>query len=121
MGRFVDYWNGAGVWASMPFETRIDMAQRCPRVVQDFHATLTEAMPRSAYRWMSVPTQIILGERTQPTARRVSEMLHELLPNNELRVVEGAGHMVPLTHPRTVNAAIAEHITFNTEGRPLAA
>jgi pimeloyl-ACP methyl ester carboxylesterase len=33
-----------------------------------------------------------------------------LLPSARLAVVEGAGHMGPLTHAEEVNATIARHI-----------
>jgi pimeloyl-ACP methyl ester carboxylesterase len=50
-------------------------------------------------------------------------LLAEALPNARLRTIEGAGHMLPLTHREAVNAAIAEHLFCSPAGRqrPVAA
>ena len=42
--------------------------------------------------------------------RMIAEALSELLPDNRLTVIEGAGHMGPLTHASEVSRLIVQHI-----------
>ena len=50
----------------------------------------------------------------QPT-RRICELLATTLRDARLRIVEGAGHMSPLTHRDAVNALVAEHLASQLE------
>jgi pimeloyl-ACP methyl ester carboxylesterase len=50
------------------------------------------------------------GEHAPAPTRLIAETLPSLMPAAKLLVVPEAGHMGPLTHAQTVNAAIARHI-----------
>ena len=45
------------------------------------------------------------------------------LPEGRLQTIDGAGHMLPLTHKEAVNAAVAEHLLRSMAAgpRPVAA
>jgi pimeloyl-ACP methyl ester carboxylesterase len=49
-------------------------------------------------------------------ARRVTELLAGTLPDAVHAVIAGAGHMSPMTHAATVNAAIAAHLARHPAG-----
>jgi pimeloyl-ACP methyl ester carboxylesterase len=51
-----------------------------------------------------VPVTIIAGDRDSLLAE--SRELHRLLPSSTLRIVEGAGHMLPKTHPEAIAEAV---------------
>ncbi len=122
MGRFVDYWSGAGAWLRMKPELQGALARRIPQVALDFWAATTEPTPRSAYRRIAAPTLVLRGGRSPRPARRIAELVAGSLPAGRLETVEGAGHMLPLTHAEIVNAAIAEHLMPGMAAqRPLAA
>jgi pimeloyl-ACP methyl ester carboxylesterase len=53
---------------------------------------------------------ILRGEHAPTPTRLIAEGLAELLPAVRLLVVDGAGHMGPLTHAREVCAPIMRHI-----------
>jgi pimeloyl-ACP methyl ester carboxylesterase len=53
---------------------------------------------------------ILRGEHAPPPTRVIAEGLPELLPNSQLIVVSGAGHMGPLTSAREVSRLITQHI-----------
>jgi pimeloyl-ACP methyl ester carboxylesterase len=57
-----------------------------------------------------VPALIMRGEHAPIPTRAIAERLPMLLPAARLAIVEGAGHMGPLTHADKVNATIARHI-----------
>jgi pimeloyl-ACP methyl ester carboxylesterase len=53
-----------------------------------------------------VPVTIIVGERD--SIAEESRDLHSRLPRSTLRFLEGAGHMLPKTHPDAIAAAVRE-------------
>ncbi|MGA8260055.1 MAG: alpha/beta hydrolase [Arenicellales bacterium] len=111
MGHFVDYWNGAGAWDGMEAQARRRFARHAPKVVLDFHAAMNEDLSLDACRQrFTFPVCVIRGESSPEPARRIAELLSESIPGAGLVTVPGAGHMLPLTHPDRVNAAVREHI-----------
>ncbi|MEH6519885.1 alpha/beta fold hydrolase [Sulfitobacter sp.] len=50
----------------------------------------------------SMPTVLIEGDKSPPMSAKVAASLQKRLPNIERVVVEGAGHMLPITHPGAV-------------------
>jgi len=50
------------------------------------------------------------GARSPQPTRRIAELVSESLPGSRLQTIDGAGHMLPLTHREAVNAAILEHL-----------
>jgi len=117
MASFIDYWNGGGAWMRLKPELQAALTRRLPKVALDFHAVMSDPTPLVAYRRMTVPTLLLRGSDSPAPARRVAELLAERLPQARLKTIEGAGHMLPLTHKDAVNAAIAEHLFRGTAGR----
>ena len=64
---------------------------------------------------LKFPVLIMRGEHAPLPTRVISERLLELLPRCRLKIVAGAGHMGPLTHPLKVSEIISQHIAA---GRP---
>jgi pimeloyl-ACP methyl ester carboxylesterase len=123
MAHFVDYWNGDGAWSRTKPALRAALAQRTPKVALDFWATMTESTPRAAYRRIAVPTLVLRGTESPAPTRRIAELVAQALPRSRLQSIDGAGHMLPLTHREAVNAAVAEHLssTIAARQRPAAA
>ena len=59
---------------------------------------------------LRVPVLLIEGERSPPVAGAVQAALAARLPDARSVVVEGAGHMAPITHPQPVADAIRHHL-----------
>jgi pimeloyl-ACP methyl ester carboxylesterase len=64
----------------------------------------------SDYASVTAPTLLIVGDKTRAPARAVVDMLSATLPNANVIVLKGAGHMSPFTHPDEVNRLIAGHL-----------
>ncbi len=122
MAHFVDYWNGDGAWSRTKPDLRAALARWTPKVALDFWATMTESTPRAAYRRITAPTLILRGTESPAPTQRIAELVAEALPRSRLRTIDGAGHMLPLTHREAVNAAVAEHLasTIADRQRPAA-
>jgi pimeloyl-ACP methyl ester carboxylesterase len=110
MARFVDYWCGAGSWEELPAGKRRTLAGCTAKVLSDFWATMTERTPLEAYRGISAPTLVLYGDESPRTARRVAELVSQTIPDAELAMIAGAGHMLPLTHGALVNDLIRGHL-----------
>ena len=110
MARFVEFWNGTGAWAEIKAETRAALAKQIGKVAMDFSATTGAPTPLSAVRNLRVPTLVLCGQDSPMASFAIANMLAEMVTSAELRMVAEAGHMMPLTHPDAVRAAIVEHV-----------
>lgn len=107
---FVDYWNGPGAWDAMPAPNRARFGASARKMWHEVHAVGTDETPAEAYASIDVPTLILHGSETTTTERRVCSILAAAIPRARLHVIEGAGHMAPLTHPTAVHNAITTHL-----------
>jgi pimeloyl-ACP methyl ester carboxylesterase len=110
IARFVDYWSGPGAWARVPVAKRPALAARLEKVVLDFQVTFEEPTRLQDFWPLFMPTLLVQGSASPLPARRICGQLSRVLPEARLEIVEGAGHMLPLTHGEQVNALIAAHL-----------
>ncbi len=82
---------------------------RAETILKDVRAAkamdLTEQAPS-----LDVPTLILCGSRDRLTPPALSERLGELIPRSQLRIIEGAGHMLLLEVPERVNQEILKFV-----------
>jgi len=109
-GRFVDYWSGPGAWAAMAAEKRAAFASQLGNIVLDFQALLGEPSGLEDLRGLSLPTLLAQGGCTRLPSRSVCKRLRHAHPAWRFEVLDGAGHMVPVTHRDAVNELIAAHL-----------
>jgi pimeloyl-ACP methyl ester carboxylesterase len=107
---FVDYWGGAGTWAALRPSIQAALVRWVPKAPLDFRALIEEPTPLAAYAGLRMPVLVLRGEHAPLPTRMIAEVLPTLMPAARLAVVEGAGHMGPLTHAAAVNALIAARI-----------
>jgi pimeloyl-ACP methyl ester carboxylesterase len=115
-GRFVDYWMGAGAWASMPDTRRRPVATAMRKVKSEWHAVFEEPAPLSAFGALDVPTLCLVGSDSPASSRAVARLLAKTLPRVTEVEIEGVGHMGPVTHPNRINALIEGHLDQLTPG-----
>ena len=107
---FVDYWNGPGAWQAMPSAVQHTLINWAPKGPLDFQALMNEPTPARAYRRLNFPALIMRGECAPKPSRLIAHWLADMMPRSRLVVIDGAGHMGPLTHAVQVSAAIIRHI-----------
>ena len=105
--RFVDFWSGAGSWASLPASHRQVIAARMPSIVAHFRALFADAMTRDTLSALHMPMLVLTGEKTRSTTRRLGELLRCWMPQATHQALTGMGHMGPMTHPTQVASRIA--------------
>ena len=107
---FVEYWSNVGSWKAMRPAAQNALVRWAPKGPLDFHALFHEPTPPEAYGVLKFPVLIMRGEHAPLPTRVISERLLELLPRCQLKIIAGAGHMGPLTHPLKVSEIISQHI-----------
>jgi pimeloyl-ACP methyl ester carboxylesterase len=110
MAHFVNYWNGEGAWGRMPDERKVLLASQIENIAQEFGAVFEESLSAAAYGRLHVPTIIVRGDQSRAPAMSVAASLARAIPSATLQTVEGAGHMLPLTHKTQVHDAVMQHI-----------
>jgi pimeloyl-ACP methyl ester carboxylesterase len=113
--RFVDFWGGPGYWARLPEWQRAAFLAPGRKMFEEVRTVSYDRTPHEAYAHIQAPALFMTGSRSPPAGQRTVEILAESLPHGRLAVIEGAGHMGPLTHSEQVNALIAEHLQQNTK------
>jgi lipase len=108
---FVDFYNGPGTFARWPTDRREAFLddQRAQGDLWDvlFDAPLT-AEPLAT---VAVPVHVVEGSATDAVDHAICDVVLRRVPHAEHCVIEGAGHMIPLSHAaeltRTLVAAVA--------------
>lgn len=89
-------------WADLPEPTRANMI-RAIHVVPACANTLYNDTPGllqpGVLDRLKMPVLLLRGTQTHPPVAVINEGLARRLPNADSVVVEGAGHMLPITHP----------------------
>lgn len=110
VARFVDFWNGEGAWAAARSESRAAAVSQVARITDDFAALFGEASTVEACRKVHKPTLCLTGMSSPAVTRRISRLVADAIPGAQFHVVLGAGHMLPVTHPRIVDPIVAGHL-----------
>jgi pimeloyl-ACP methyl ester carboxylesterase len=58
---------------------------------------------------LTAPTLLLRGSNTHEVIGIINDGLARRMPNAESCVVEGAGHMLPITHPKETAALLRAH------------
>ncbi|MCE9575907.1 MAG: alpha/beta hydrolase [Deltaproteobacteria bacterium] len=113
LAAFVEWWNGPGAWAALGDDTRGAFRAVGWKLSQEVASLVADRTDRATYGAIAAPTLLLGGERSPMTEQRVLARLAAALPRAELRRIDAAGHMGPITHAAAVNAAIAAHVRAN--------
>ncbi len=113
---FVDYWSGRGAWTMMRPELQTQMVRYLAKGQLEFHALISERVEAEMLAAISVPVRLMRGEHAPLPTRVIAEELAARLPNADIAVIDGAGHMGPLTHAAPITNAIVAHILLS-EGK----
>jgi pimeloyl-ACP methyl ester carboxylesterase len=118
---FIDYWNGRGAWETMSPGAQNALIRWVPAGPPAFGALLNNPTRASAYRALDFPTLILRGEHAPLPTRLIADRLADLIPGCRLGVVEGAGHMGPITHASEVSRRIMRHLDGTVPAEALVA
>lgn len=106
---FVDYWNGAGRWDSLPPDLQDAMADMAGVVAHDVAAALAEQSRLRDFASLPIPTLLVSGQHSPAPVRHMNAMLARVLPAARAVSIVGAGHMTPISHAAVLVRLIADH------------
>jgi pimeloyl-ACP methyl ester carboxylesterase len=119
-GAFVDYWAGGSAWSRMAPQQQRSVVSRMATVVQHFDALYGEPPPVEQLARLPMPVLCLTGTRSTAAARRIGELLRELLPGQQHEAIDGLTHMGPITHPAVVNERLLRFLGVRMPCRELA-
>ncbi len=107
---FNEMWGGAGPsWDEMPEAARAGMI-RSIRFVQvcrpPLYDDLAGILEPGQLERVTMPTLLLRGTESHRVTKAINDAIARRLPDAQNIVVEGAGHMLPITHP----AVVATHL-----------
>ncbi|PPR61297.1 MAG: 4,5:9,10-diseco-3-hydroxy-5,9,17-trioxoandrosta-1(10),2-diene-4-oate hydrolase [Alphaproteobacteria bacterium MarineAlpha4_Bin2] len=107
---FLDFRNKPGTWAGYEEKTRKNFILRTPAQLANFNANSKNRTKLSDIVKIKQPTLVIRGVETSLYDIRMSEIVAENISGARFLILQGAGHMSPLTHPARIAEEIVSHI-----------
>jgi pimeloyl-ACP methyl ester carboxylesterase len=104
--RFIDWWNGPGFYRAMPESQRAQFLATAHQAHRQAGVVPASTVTEERLAGLDVPALFLVSERSPTAARESSRIAARAMPCAELAVIEGAGHMGPLTHAAEVNAIV---------------
>jgi pimeloyl-ACP methyl ester carboxylesterase len=108
---FVDYWSGAGAWASMSDERKAGLRVMLPNVLHEWDAVITPSRALDDWGRIAAPVHILRASDTRRPTHAIASLLTETHSNWRLRELDQGGHMAPVARPDLVNPLIAKILT----------
>jgi lipase len=104
---FVDFYNGPGFFAQWPADRR-DAFLAMQQTRGDLWDVLfdEELLNVDALAGIDVPVHVVEGTRTSVVDHAICDVVRRHVPGARHTLIEGAGHMMPLTHPEPLTQAI---------------
>ncbi|MBU1275387.1 MAG: alpha/beta hydrolase [Proteobacteria bacterium] len=84
------------------------MAQTDPQVLHDDFYACNQFDAGERLSRLRLPTLIVVGAEDKMTPPALSQAMAQAIPEAELRIIQGGGHMIQLEQHREVNQAIAD-------------
>ena len=107
---FIDFWMGSGSWASTPVERKPAIVKSIDNVRRWRHALMTESTPLAAFATLTMPVLYMTGGNSPESAHAVARRLVPVLPRVTELEFNDLGHIAPVTHAETINAAIVDFL-----------
>jgi pimeloyl-ACP methyl ester carboxylesterase len=94
-------------WVAPEHHAEVRPQQRLSIELQTAHEEPEVLWPELApLSSLEVPTLVVIGELDKADFRAIAQHLAEEIPNADLAVVSGAGHLVGLDQPEELNALL---------------
>ena len=83
------------------------------QAVEGFISNLNNPTTLDECRSIDVPTVVVCSTNTTKSFRRITELARDSIPGAKYEVLEGAGHMSPLTRPSEIAQIVKRHLETN--------
>jgi pimeloyl-ACP methyl ester carboxylesterase len=106
----VDFYGGAGTYASWPARVRAYAEETTAVNIRDWASAYAFPLTAQALAAVAVPTLVMWGGASHPAVQRANALLSQSIPGASKAVIEGAAHFMISTHVSALAGLIAEHI-----------
>ncbi|MEM7444348.1 MAG: alpha/beta hydrolase [Pseudomonadota bacterium] len=106
--RFMTYWIGAVAWEATPEKLRAYIIGTMGKIADEWRGFLGRPDDGEEFATIAARVHLIRATDTTLAAGRVTEVLRGYMANARYSIIEGAGHLSPITHPQLVNPVIIE-------------
>jgi pimeloyl-ACP methyl ester carboxylesterase len=106
----IDFYGGAGTFASWPSRTRAYAVATTPVNLLDWADAYDFRLSRASLATLAIPVLIVRGEASPQAVQRANALLGEHTNGAALVTIEGAAHFAIATHAVEVAGRIAAHI-----------
>lgn len=117
MHRFVDFWMGNDAWMGLPADTRANMLKAADKIALDWQASFAADPGRARLSAFAARTLVVHGSDSPRPMRSLVDALHAIMPGSARTVVEGANHLLPLTHVSVLTSAILSNLRAGAQRR----
>jgi pimeloyl-ACP methyl ester carboxylesterase len=108
--QMIDFYGGAGTFASWPPRVRDYAAQTTPTNLLDWESAYGFELTPALLATVEIPALVLWGEASHPAAKRANELLGYYIPNAVGGSIAGAAHFMISTHAKEVAGMIAQQV-----------
>jgi pimeloyl-ACP methyl ester carboxylesterase len=106
----IDFYGGAGTYASWPSRVRSYAAETTPVNILDWASAYGFALSEAALEAVKIPILVLRGGLSHPAIQRANELLGTRIRDASLVTVAGAAHFMITTHAADVARAVAQQV-----------
>lgn len=100
VAQFIDFYNGAGAFARWPEARRAAFVAAQQERGDPWDVLFDDSrLTVDNLRGLTGPVHLIEGSQTSPVDHAICDVIKRHVPDVRHTVIDGAGHMMPLTHP----------------------
>jgi pimeloyl-ACP methyl ester carboxylesterase len=105
----IDFYGGAGTFASWPPRVRAYAIETTPVNVLDWATAYGFALSAPALARVAIPLLVLTGGASHPAVQHANRLLSSCM-NGKLITLDGAAHFMVATHATEVARCIAQHV-----------
>jgi hypothetical protein len=106
----IDFYGGAGTYASWPPRVRAYAVETTPVNILDWASAYGFPLSAASLAAIQIPAIVIIGGTIHPAVKRVNSLLSECMGEAALATIETAAHFMIATHPNEVGRLIGQHV-----------
>jgi pimeloyl-ACP methyl ester carboxylesterase len=109
IGAMIDFYGGAGTFASWPQRVRDHAVESTPVNLLDWAGAYAFRPSLQSLSAIRTPTLVCVGALSHASVQRANEVIDEHVPGSALLRIDGASHFMIATHASEVARIIAAH------------
>ena len=110
IARMIDFYGGAGTFASWPPRVRAYAVETTPVNILDWASAYAFPLSPAKVAAIGLPALVMYGGVSHPAAQRANALLAQSIPGAALAVIDGAAHFMIATHATELAGLIAAHV-----------